>query len=139
MKCEKVNHIGIAVSNLEETVKFYTDLGLKATGYETVDEQKATVAFVPCGETRLELLENTSPDGPIGKFVEKNGGRGGIHHIAIEVENIDEALIEIQQKGYILIDKTPRNGAGGSRIAFVHPKSTGGVLLELCQEGESHQ
>lgn len=138
MKCEKVNHIGIAVDNLEKIVKFYADLGLVAAGYETVEEQKATVAFVPCGETRLELLESTSPDGPIGKFIEKNGGRGGIHHIAIEVENIDEALVEMQQKGYTLIDKTPRNGAGGSRIAFVHPKSTGGVLLELCQEGEGH-
>jgi len=137
MKCEKVGHIGIAVNNLEETVKFYTEaLNLKVTGYETVEEQKASVAFIHCGETRLEFLESTTPEGPIGKFIEKNGRRGGIHHIAIEVENIDEALIEMQKKGYVLIDKTPRDGADGARIAFIHPKSTGGVLLELCQEGE---
>ena len=88
MKVEQISHIGIAVTNLQEAVKFYTEaLGLEAVGFETVEEQKATVAFVPCGEARFELLESISPDGPIGKFVEKNGGRGGIHHIAVEVRH----------------------------------------------------
>ena len=134
---KKVNHIGIAVTDLDEAVKFYKDeLGLEITGYETVEEQKASVAFVPCGETRIELLKSTSPEGPIGKFIEKNGGRGGIHHIAIEVEDIETELERLQKRNVVLIDKTPRIGAGGSKIAFVHPKATGGVLLELCQEGD---
>ena len=131
---KKVAHIGIAVPNLEEAVKFYRDeLGLEIAGYETVEEQKAAVAFIPCGDTRIELLQSTSPDGPIGKFVEKNGGRGGIHHIAIEVENIDADLERLNKRNVPLIDKTPRSGAGGSKIAFIHPKATDGVLLELCQ------
>lgn len=135
----KINHIGIAVPNLEEALKFYTGvLGLKAAGFETVDEQKATVAFVPCGESRLELLESTSPDGPIGKYIEKNNGRGGIHHIALEVDDIASFLEMLDKQGIAMIDKTPRTGAGGSKIAFVHPKATGGVLLELCQEPEGH-
>jgi methylmalonyl-CoA/ethylmalonyl-CoA epimerase len=135
MKSEKVSHIGIAVKNLEEAVKFYVDaLNLEVSGYEIVKEQKAKVAFISCGETRLELLESTSPDGPIGKYLEKNNGRSGIHHIAIEVSNIEEALDEMGKKGYKLIDKEPRGGADGAKIAFVHPKATGGVLIELCME-----
>ncbi|MDO5115106.1 MAG: methylmalonyl-CoA epimerase [Synergistaceae bacterium] len=131
----KINHIGVAVANLEEALNFYTNgIGLGVTGRETVDEQKATVAFIPCGEARFELLESTSPDGPIGKFLAKNGGRGGLHHVAIEVDDIEEALASLKARGMKLIDETPRIGAGGSKIAFVHPKTTDGVLIELCQE-----
>ncbi|MFZ5752992.1 MAG: methylmalonyl-CoA epimerase [Bacillota bacterium] len=132
MKVLKVDHIGIAVSNLEESLKFYTEvLGLKAEGTEVVEEQKVKVAFLPCGDSELELLESTSPDGPIAKFIEKNGE--GIQHIALRVENIEEALAELKEKGVRLIDEKPRYGAGGASIAFVHPKATKGVLLELSE------
>ncbi|SHJ82437.1 methylmalonyl-CoA epimerase [Dethiosulfatibacter aminovorans DSM 17477] len=135
----KIAHIGIAVPNLQEALKFYKEsLGMDAAGFETVEEQKATVAFVPCGESRLELLESTSPDGPIGKFVEKNKGRAGIHHIALEVDDIAAELERLNDSGVDLIDKTPRYGAGGAKIGFIHPKATGGLLLELCQEPEGH-
>lgn len=133
---KKVSHIGVAVTDLNVAVKFYREeLGLEAVGFETVDEQKATVAFIPCGETRIELLESTSPEGPIGKFIEKNSGRGGIHHIAIEVEDIEDELARLRSRGVALIDEKPRSGAGRSKIAFLHPKATGGILIELCQEG----
>ncbi len=132
MKVLKVDHIGIAVSNLEESLKFYTEvLGLKSEGTEVVEEQKVKVAFLPCGDSELELLESTSPDGPIAKFIEKNGE--GIQHIALRVENIEEALAELKEKGVRLIDEKPRYGAGGASIAFVHPKATKGVLLELSE------
>ena len=132
MELKRVDHVGIAVKNLEEAVNFYeTAIGLKAVGYETVAEQKVKVAFLPCGDSELELLESTEPDGPIAKFIEKNGP--GIQHIAIRVDDIDKALEELKEKGVRLIDQTPRYGAGNARIAFVHPKATGGVLLELTQ------
>ena len=132
MELKRVDHVGIAVKNLEEAVNFYeTAIGLKAVGYETVEEQKVKVAFMPCGDSELELLESTEPDGPIARFIEKNGP--GIQHIAIRVDDIDKALEELKEKGVRLIDQTPRYGAGGARIAFVHPKATGGVLLELCE------
>lgn len=132
MKALKVDHIGIAVSNLEESLKFYTEiLGLTVTGTEVVTEQKVKVAFLPCGDSELELLESTSPDGPIARFIEKNGE--GVQHIAIKVDNIDATLEELQAKGVRLIDEKPRYGAGGARIAFLHPKSTKGVLLELTE------
>lgn len=131
MELKRVDHIGIAVKNLEDAVKFYESLGFKATGYETVEEQKVKVAFLPCGDSELELLESTEPDGPIARFIEKNGP--GIQHIAIRVDDIDKALEELKEKGVRLIDQTPRYGAGNARIAFVHPKATGGVLLELTQ------
>ena len=132
MELKRVDHIGIAVKNLEEAVNFYeTAIGLKAVGYETVEEQKVKVAFLPCGDSELELLESTEPDGPIARFIEKNGP--GIQHIAIRVDDIDKALEELKEKGVRLIDQTPRYGAGNARIAFVHPKATGGVLLELTQ------
>ena len=132
MKVLKVDHIGIAVSNLEESLKFYTEvLGLKSEGTEVVEEQKVKVAFLPCGDSEIELLESTSPDGPIAKFIEKNGE--GIQHIALRVENIEEALAELKEKGVRLIDEKPRYGAGGASIAFVHPKATKGVLLELSE------
>ena len=129
MELKRVDHVGIAVKNLEEAVNFYeTAIGLKAVGYETVAEQKVNL---PCGDSELELLESTEPDGPIARFIEKNGP--GIQHIAIRVDDIDKALEELKEKGVRLIDQTPRYGAGGARIAFVHPKATGGVLLELTQ------
>ena len=131
MELKRVDHVGIAVKNLDESVQFYESLGFKATGYEVVAEQKVKVAFLPCGDSELELLESTDPDGPIARFIEKNGP--GIQHIAIRVDDIDKALEELKEKGVRLIDQTPRYGAGGARIAFVHPKATGGVLLELTE------
>jgi len=128
----KVDHIGIAVSNLEETLKVYTEvLGLELSGVEVVEDQKVKVAFVPIGDTEIELLESTQPDGPIAKFIEKKGE--GIQHIAFRVEDIHAALEDMRQKGVRLIDEQPRYGAGGAQIAFLHPKSTHGVLVELCE------
>jgi len=132
MKATKIDHIGIAVKDLEASIKWYEDmLGLKASGIETVEDQKTTTAFLPCGEGELELLVSTADDGPVARFIEKNGE--GIQHIALRVENLDAALAELKEKGARLIDQEPRIGAGGARIAFVHPKETKGVLLELCE------
>lgn len=129
---KKVDHIGIAVSNLDEAIKLYTDvLGLELHGTEVVSEQKVRVAFLPVGDTEVELLESTSPDGPIAKFIEAKGQ--GIQHIAFKVDDIETALAEMKEKGLRLIDEKPRYGAGGARIAFLHPKSTNGVLIELCE------
>lgn len=133
MKCTRVDHVGIAVKDLAASVRFYEEvLGLKQSREtEVVDEQKVTVAFLPCGDSELELLESTSPDGPIARFIEKNGE--GIQHIALRVDDIDAALEELKAKDIRLIDQAPRYGAGGARIAFLHPKATHGVLLELCE------
>jgi len=132
MKVLKVDHIGIAVSNLEERMKFYTDfLGLECQGIETVEEQKVKVAFFPVGDSEIELLESTSPDGPIAKFIEKNGE--GIQHIALRVDSIEGALEYLKENGVRLIDEKPRYGAGGASIAFLHPKATGGVLFEISE------
>lgn len=132
MKVTRVDHIGIAVKNLDEMVKWYEEtLGVKAHGTEVVDEQKVKVAFLPIGESELELLESTSDDGPVAKFIEKNGE--GVQHIALRVDNIEETLAELKAKEVRLIDQTPRYGAGNASIAFVHPKATHGVLLELCE------
>ena len=131
----KVDHIGVAVSNLEEALKIYTDvLGLKLHGTEVVEEQKVRVAFMPVGDTEIELLESTDAEGPIAKFIEKRGE--GIQHIAFRVDDIEEALEQMRQQGVRLIDEKPRYGAGGARIAFLHPKATGGVLVELCERKE---
>ncbi len=128
----KVDHIGIAVKNLDESLKFYQDvLGLKCEGVEEVAEQKVRVAFLPCGDSELELLESTTEDGPIAKFIEKKGE--GIQHIAIKVDNIEKAIQEMLDKGMRMIDEAPRYGAGGAKIAFMHPKSSNGVLLELSE------
>ena len=128
----KIDHIGIAVSNLEESIRFYEDvLGLEVEGEEVVEEQKVKVAFLPIGDTEVELLEATTPDSPIAKFIEKRGQ--GVQHIAFKVDNIEEALEMMREKGIRLIDEKPRYGAGGARIAFLHPKSTNGVLIELCE------
>ena len=131
MQTSQIDHIGIAVKNIEEAAKLYTDLGLKVEGTEVVESQKVKVAFIGIGQSRIELLESTAPDGNIAKFIEAKGE--GIHHLAVKVDNIEKALEELSAKGYQLIDKTPRVGAGGHKIAFLHPKSTKGVLLELSQ------
>ncbi len=128
----KVDHIGIAVKNLDEALKFYEDvLGIKCVATETVEEQKVKVAFLPVGDTEVELLESTTDDGPVAKFIEKKGE--GIQHIAYKVDDIEKALEELKEKGIRLIDEKPRYGAGGAKIAFLHPKSTFGVLIELCE------
>jgi len=132
MKILKIDHLGIAVNSMDDGKKFWTDiLGLKLEGSETVAEQKVTTAFFPVGDSEVELLVSTSPDGPIAKFIEKKGA--GFQHVAFRVENIEAALAELTEKGVALIDKTPRIGAGGAKIAFLHPKATGGVLVELCE------
>ncbi|NPV27345.1 MAG: methylmalonyl-CoA epimerase [Firmicutes bacterium] len=134
-KVTKVDHIGIAVKNLEESLKLYEQvLGLTVHGIETSTEQKVKVAFVPVGETELEFMESTSPDGPIAKFIEKNGE--GIQHICLRVDNIEAALADLKARGVRLINEQPRPGAGGAKIAFLHPKGTSGVLLELSERAE---
>ena len=135
MGVEKIDHIGIAVRSIEEALPYYRDvLGLKYTGTEVVEEQKVRVAFLEIGESHIELLEPTSDDSPIAGFLEKRGG--GIHHIAVRVDNIDENLSLHREKEVRTIDNEPRKGAHDMKIAFIHPKSTSGVLLELCQEPE---
>lgn len=132
MKILKIDHLGIAVNNMDEGKGFWSEiLGLKFEGAETVAEQKVTTAFFPVGESEVELLESTAPDGPVAKFIEKKGP--GFQHVAFRVENIEEALAELKAKGIQLIDQEPRKGAGGAKIAFLHPKATGGVLVELCE------
>lgn len=131
MKILKIDHIGIAVKNLEESARLYEVLGIQSTGSEVVAEQKVKVSFFPVGDSEIELLQSTSPDGPIARYIEKNGE--GIQHLALRVDNIEAALAELKANGVRLIDEKPRYGAGGAKIAFVHPKSTGGILLELSQ------
>lgn len=131
----KINHLGIATKSIEEALKFWeTSLGLEKVHTEVVEEQKVRVAMLPIGESRVELLEPTSEDSPISKFLEKRGG--GIHHIAVEVEDIEASLAKLKAEGARLIDENPRVGAEGCLIAFVHPATTGGVLLELTQKIE---
>ena len=132
MDLSHIEHIGIAVKSLEEAIPFWENkLGLKCYNIEEVKEQKVKTAFFQVGQSKIELLESTDPDGPIGKFIEKKGE--GIHHIAFAVKNLQENLDELNEKEVQLIDKTPRKGAEGLSIAFLHPKSTHGVLLELCE------
>ncbi len=128
----KVDHIGVAVKNLDETLKFYQDvLGLDLEGTEVVEEQKVKVAFLPVGDTEVELLESTEEDGPIARYINKKGE--GMQHLAFRVDNIEKAIEEMKEKGVRMIDEKPRYGAGGAKIAFCHPKSTHGVLVELCE------
>jgi methylmalonyl-CoA/ethylmalonyl-CoA epimerase len=130
----KINHIGIAVKSLEESIPFYRDqLSMPFAGFEEVAEQKVRVAMLQVGESKIELLEPTSDDSPVARFIEKNGP--GIHHLAYEVEDIEAAIAHMVACGARMIDEQPRPGAHGSRIAFVHPKSSNGVLTELCQCG----
>ncbi len=129
---KKINHIGIAVTSLEETLPFYRDnLGMAVQGIEEVADQKVKVAMLQVGESKIELLEPTSPESPVARFLEKNGP--GIHHLAYEVDDIAAALAKLENEGTRLIDRTPRKGAHGTLIAFVHPKSSQGALTELCQ------
>ena len=131
---KKIDHVGIAVKNLEEAIKIWEGLGLKVDEIEEVPDQKVRTAIIRIGESRIELLEPTAEDSPIAKFIAKRGE--GIHHIALGVTNIEEHLKELKEKGYRLIDEEPRIGAGGAKIAFVHPKAVTGVLLELCERSE---
>jgi methylmalonyl-CoA/ethylmalonyl-CoA epimerase len=131
---KKINHIGIAVKSLEESIPFYRDqLTMPFAGIEEVAEQKVRVAMLQVGESMIELLEPTSDDSPVAKFIEKNGP--GIHHLAYEVADIEVAIARLMAEGARMIDEQPRAGAHGTRIAFVHPKSSNGVLTELCQGG----
>jgi methylmalonyl-CoA/ethylmalonyl-CoA epimerase len=131
MKPTHIEHIGIAVSDLKTAVRFYEDIfGLECYAIEEVPDQKVRTAFFRIGQTKIELLESTDNEGPIGKFIEKRGE--GIHHIAFAVEDVNSSLQEIDEKGVQLIDKKSRNGAEGLSIGFLHPKSTFGVLTELC-------
>ena len=132
MKALKLDHVGIAVENLEEALETYRAvLGLEPTGIETVTEQKVRTAFLPLGDTEIELLESTDPEGPIGKFIAAKGA--GVQHLAFRVADLDSSLAELKAAGFRLIDESPRYGAGGARIAFLHPKATKGVLVELCE------
>jgi methylmalonyl-CoA/ethylmalonyl-CoA epimerase len=131
MKITRVDHIGIAVKSISESLKVYEAMGLKSVGVEEVAEQKVRVAFLPLGEAEIELLESTSPDGPVAKYIEKNGE--GIQHLALRVDNLEAALAELKAQGVRLIDEKPREGAHGALVAFIHPKATYGLLLELCQ------
>ena len=129
----KIDHLGIATKGIDEALKFWVDaLGLENIHTETVEDQKVRVAMLPIGESRIELLEPTADDSPISKFLEKRGG--GIHHIAIEVPDINAALAKLKSKGARLIDEEPKIGAEGCLVAFVHPVASGGVLLELVQK-----
>lgn len=133
MKLTHIEHIGIAVKNLEESIAFYENvLGLKCYAIEEVKDQMVKTAFFKLGDTKIELLESTDPEGPIGSFITKKGE--GIHHIAFAAEDIEESLAELREKGIRLIDRKPRLGAEGLHIAFLNPRSTGGVLTELCED-----
>lgn len=129
---KKIDHIGIAVKDLNQQIKYYTEiLGLKCSDVRELPEQQVRLVFIPIGDTRLELLETTSPEGPIGKFLDRRDE--GVHHIAYRVENLQGELVRIEEKKIRLIDKKPKLGANGHKIAFLHPKSTFGVLTELCE------
>jgi len=131
----KINHIGIAVKNLETSMALYRDvLGMTFEGTEEVADQRVRVAFFAVGESRIELLEPTTPDSPVARFLEKNGE--GVHHVAYQVDDVAAALENLRSAGVRLIDEQPRRGAHGTQIAFLHPKATGGVLTELCQAGD---
>jgi methylmalonyl-CoA/ethylmalonyl-CoA epimerase len=133
---KKISHIGIAVTSIDEALPFYTDvLGLELEGTEVVAEQKLKVAFLVIGDRRIELREPTAPDSPVAKFLEKNGP--GIHHLAYQVDGLEGRLAALKAQGVRLVDETPRLGAHHTRIAFLHPKASGGVLTELCEPGEA--
>jgi methylmalonyl-CoA/ethylmalonyl-CoA epimerase len=132
MKIKHIDHIGIAVKSIEQAGKFYTEtLGLKIEDVENVADQKVNVAFIPITDSEVELLESTEPDGPVAKYIDARGE--GVQHIAFRVDNIEAALEELKAKGVRLINEKPRKGAGGAMIAFIHPKETNGVLVEICQ------
>ncbi len=133
MKPSHIEHIGIAVADLDSAIKFYESiLGVKCYNIEVIADQKVRTAFFKIGPTKIELLQSTDPEGPVGKFIEKKGE--GIHHLAFAVENIEEHLSDAEKNGIKLIDSVPRKGAEGLDIAFLHPKSTSGVLIEFCED-----
>jgi methylmalonyl-CoA/ethylmalonyl-CoA epimerase len=133
MEPTHIEHLGIAVKSLDESIPYYENLlGIKCYSIEEVKEQKVRTAFFQIGQTKIELLESTDPEGPIGKFLEKKGE--GIHHLAFSVNNADQALKDAEEKGLVLIDKVSRKGAEGMNIGFLHPKSTHGVLVEFCSK-----
>ena len=132
---EKISHIGIAVKSMEEALSVFRDgIGLEVISTDEVETQKVRVAFLPVGETRFELLEPTADDSPIAKYLASRGE--GIHHIALKVTNIEESLAQLKEKGVRLVNEEPVAGAHGTRIAFLHPKGTRGVMLELVEENE---
>ena len=134
MRVKRIDHIGIAIKGIEQAGKFYTDiLGLEIEDIEHVSDQRVNVAFVPVADSEVELLESTDSDGPVAKYLDSRGE--GVQHIAFRVEDIEKALRELKEKGVRLIDQAPRKGAGGAKIAFIHPKETNGVLVELCERG----
>lgn len=130
-----IDHIGIGVNDLAAAKNIFGEkLGMfHQPEDEVVAEQKVKVSFFPCGDAELEFLESTAPDGPIAKAIEKNGGRNLVQHIALRVDNVEAAIADLQAKGVEMLDKAPRYGAGGAKIAFLHPKSTGGILIEICE------
>ncbi len=133
MKPTHIEHLGIAVANLEESIPYYEQLlGTSCYSIEEIKDQKVRTAFFKIGQTKIELLESTDPEGPVGKFLEKKGE--GIHHMALAVENADQSLKEAETQGLSLIDKVSRKGAEGLSIGFLHPKSTHGVLIEFCSK-----
>ncbi len=133
MNLTHIEHLGIAVKSLDEAIPFWEKkLGMKCYSIEEVQEQKVRTAFFKIGQTKIELLESTDPEGPIGKFIEKKGE--GVHHVAFAADGLQANLDELAASGVQLIDKTPRKGAEGLNIAFLHPKSTAGVLMELCED-----
>ncbi|MFI5175559.1 MAG: methylmalonyl-CoA epimerase [Terriglobia bacterium] len=135
MKILRISHVGIAVNSLDQASRFYMEsLGIPLKGRETVEEQRVAVAMHPLGESRIELLEPTDPLSPIAKFLNKRGE--GIHHLCLEVEDLEAWLRELKARGVRLIDETPRTGAGGCKVAFIHPESTHGVLIELNEEAK---
>jgi methylmalonyl-CoA/ethylmalonyl-CoA epimerase len=137
MKLLRINHLGIASPTLDEAMGRMARLfGMDADHVEEVAEQRVRTAFFPVGPSTLEYLESTDPEGPVGKFLEKKGP--GIHHVAFEVDDVDGAVRELLAQGVRMIDKEPRAGAHGCRIAFIHPAETGGVLMELCQSPSTH-
>ncbi len=135
MNVKKVSHIGVAVESIDAQIAFFKNiLELDFTGTEVVEDQKVKVAFLTVGESRVELIEPTSDDSPVKKFLDSKGGKTTIHHVAYEVDNLEGAIAECKEKGLRMIDEEPRIGAGGVRIAFVHPKSASGILTELCEQ-----
>ena len=135
-----IDHIGIGVSDLAAVKDIFADkLGMfHQPEDEIVESQKVKVSFFPCGDAELEFLESTSPDGPIAKAIEKNGGRNLVQHIALRVDNVEAAIADLMEKGVEMLEKAPRYGAGGAKIAFLHPKSTGGILIEICEHPDRH-
>ena len=135
-----IDHIGIGVSDLAAVKDIFADkLGMfHQPEDEIVESQKVKVSFFPCGDAELEFLESTAPDGPIAKAIEKNGGKNLVQHIALRVGNVEAAIADLMAKGVEMLDKAPRYGAGGAKIAFLHPKSTGGILIEICEHPDRH-